>query len=52
MEEYKVKPGGIYNMDVKGFLTGITGSSKRVFSTRMWRIKRLLQAFKMVHVSG
>jgi len=35
MEEYKIKPGDIYNIDEKGFLIGITGRSKRVFNRRM-----------------
>jgi len=41
MEEYKIKPGDIYNMDEKGFLTGITGRSKRVFNRRMWDKKEV-----------
>ncbi len=32
MLEYEVEPENVYNMDEKGFLLGITGRSKRVFS--------------------
>ena len=41
IEEYKVKPGDIYNIDEKGFLAGITGRSKRVFNRRMWERKEV-----------
>ena len=32
MREYKIEEENVYNMDEKGFLMGITGRSKRVFS--------------------
>jgi hypothetical protein len=32
MRKYKVEEENVYNMDEKGFLMGITGRSKRVFS--------------------
>ena len=41
IEEYRIKPEDIYNMDEKGFLIGITGRSKRVFSKRMWDRKEV-----------
>ena len=34
--EYDVNAGDTYNMDEKGFMIGIAGRSKRVFSRRMW----------------
>jgi hypothetical protein len=35
MQEYNMDPAHTYNMDEKGFLIGITGRSKLVFSRRM-----------------
>jgi hypothetical protein len=32
MEEYNVQPHNTYNIDEKGFIMGVTGRSKRVFS--------------------
>tara|TARA_R110002003_G_scaffold2091_1_gene24018 strand:+ start:1866 stop:2123 length:258 start_codon:yes stop_codon:yes gene_type:complete len=31
-----VEPRHTYNRDEKGFLIGLTGRSKRIFSKRMW----------------
>jgi hypothetical protein len=39
IEEYHILPSNIYNMYEKGFLIGITGRSKRVFSRRQWEKK-------------
>lgn len=36
MHEYHVQPKDIYNMDEKGFMLGVTGRSKRVFSKQMY----------------
>jgi hypothetical protein len=36
----------MYNMDEKGFLIGITGRSKRVFSKRMWEKKEVTAAIQ------
>jgi hypothetical protein len=36
MREHDVQPQHSYNMDEKGFMMGITGRSKRVFSKRQW----------------
>jgi hypothetical protein len=36
MVEYAILPRNIFNMDEKGFLIGLTGRSKRIFSKRMW----------------
>jgi hypothetical protein len=44
IQEYKVEPENIYNMDEKGFLMGITGRSKRVFSKQFWEQKRVTAA--------
>jgi DNA-binding Lrp family transcriptional regulator len=41
MEEYKIEPRNTYNMDEKGFLIGIIGKSKRVFSKKAWEQKRV-----------
>jgi hypothetical protein len=35
-QEYSIEPRDIYNMDEKGFLCGLLGRSKRVFSRRMY----------------
>jgi hypothetical protein len=35
MKEYNLEAKDLYNMDEKGFLMGLTGRSKRVFSKRM-----------------
>ena len=36
LDQYNMNARHTYNMDEKGFLIGITGRSKRVFSKRMW----------------
>ncbi|KAF2843923.1 hypothetical protein T440DRAFT_503166, partial [Plenodomus tracheiphilus IPT5] len=36
MAEYSLEPQHTYNMDEKGFLIGLTGRSKRIFSKRQW----------------
>ena len=41
MEEYNVEPRNTYNMDEKGFLIGVTGRSKRVFTRRQWEKKEV-----------
>jgi hypothetical protein len=41
MEEYDVEPCNTYNMDKKGFLIGVTGCSKRVFTQRQWEKKEV-----------
>jgi hypothetical protein len=43
---YSVEPRHTYNMDEKGFLIGITGRSKRVFSRRMWERKEVRAAIQ------
>jgi hypothetical protein len=46
MAQYGVEPRHTYNMDEKGFLIGITGRSKRVFSRRMWEKKEVRAALQ------
>ncbi|KAH4900865.1 hypothetical protein HBI80_150040 [Parastagonospora nodorum] len=41
LDEYCLEAGDIYNMDEKGFLIGIVGTSKRVFSKRQWDKKEV-----------
>ena len=36
MKEYNIQPSHIFNMDEKGFLLGILGRSKRIFSKRQY----------------
>jgi hypothetical protein len=36
IEEYNIEPRHTYNMDEKGFLIGVIGRSKRIFSKAMW----------------
>ena len=44
--QYNIDPRHTYNMDEKGFLIGITGRSKRVFSRRMWEGKEVRAAIQ------
>jgi flagellar biosynthesis GTPase FlhF len=37
MKEYNIQPSHIFNMDEKGFLLGILGRSKRIFSKRQYK---------------
>jgi hypothetical protein len=46
MAQYGVEPRHTYNMDEKGFLIGITGRSKRVFSRQMWEKKEVRAALQ------
>ena len=41
MRQYDVQPRHTYNMDEKGFIIGVTGRSKRVFSRQMWERKEV-----------
>ena len=43
IEQYKVEPRYIYNMDEKGFLVGILSKIKRVFSCRCYKEKSIKQ---------
>jgi hypothetical protein len=44
--EHGVLPCNTYNMDEKGFLIGILGRSKRVFSKRQWEKKEVKAALQ------
>jgi hypothetical protein len=39
--QYEVEPRHTYNMDEKGFMIGITGRSKRIFSKQVWEQKEV-----------
>ncbi|KAF2820796.1 hypothetical protein CC86DRAFT_471018 [Ophiobolus disseminans] len=41
LEPYNVQPEHMYNIDKKGFMIGILGGSKRVFSRQLWEEKRV-----------
>jgi hypothetical protein len=41
MREYNILPRHTYNMDEKGFLTGVMGRTLRIFSKRMWDKKEV-----------
>jgi hypothetical protein len=41
--EYEVLPENMYNMDEKGFMIGVTGRSKRIFSKTAWEKKKKRQ---------
>ena len=46
LTKYDVEPQHTYNMDEKGFLIGITGRSKRVFSKQLWEQKQVREAIQ------
>ena len=46
INQYNIEPRHTYNMDEKGFLIGITGRSKRVFSRRTWEKKEVRAAIQ------
>jgi hypothetical protein len=46
IETYNIEPRHIYNMDEKGFMIGITGRSKRVFSRHLWERKNVREALQ------
>jgi hypothetical protein len=46
IEKYDVEPRHTYNMDEKGFMIGVTGRSKRVFSRRLWERKNVREALQ------
>jgi hypothetical protein len=41
IDQYQIDPRHSYNIDEKGFLIGIIGRSKRIFSRRMWEKKEV-----------
>jgi hypothetical protein len=46
IEEYNIQPEHWYNMDEKGFLIGIIGRSKRIFSKAMWDRKEVREVLQ------
>jgi hypothetical protein len=46
MSEYKVLPCNSYNMDKKGFMIGVIGRSRRVFSVQAWEAKGVQTALQ------
>jgi hypothetical protein len=44
IKKYNVQPEQSYNMDEKGFMIGVIGRSKRVFSRRQWEKKEVKAA--------
>ena len=46
LAQYKIEPRHTYNTDEKGFLIGIIGRSKRVFSRRIWEKKEVRAALQ------
>jgi hypothetical protein len=51
MKEYNISLRYTYNMDEKGFLIGVMGRTKRVFTRRQWDKKKVRRLSKMVHLS-
>jgi hypothetical protein len=45
-EEYEVLPENTYNMDEKGFMIGVTGRSKRIFSRATWEMKKKTESIQ------
>ena len=41
IDQYQIDPRHTYNMDEKGFMIGIVGRSKKIFSRRMWEKKEV-----------
>jgi hypothetical protein len=46
MEKYGIEPCHTYNMDDKGFLIGVIGRSKSIFSKAMWDSKEVRVALQ------
>jgi hypothetical protein len=46
MSEYYVLPHNTYNMDEKGFMIGVVGRTKQVFSKQLWESKRMTSALQ------
>jgi hypothetical protein len=46
MKYYNVLPKNTYNMDEKGFMIGVIGRTKRVFSRRQWEQKQVTSALQ------
>ena len=46
IKEYDIQPSNSYNMDEKGFMIGVIGHSKRLFSRRQWEKKEVTAALQ------
>jgi hypothetical protein len=46
MEEHQILPYNSYNMDEKGFMIGVIGNSKRVFTRAQWERKQVTAALQ------
>lgn len=46
IKEYDIRPENSYNMDEKGFLIGVIGRAKRLFSRRQWEKKEVTAALQ------
>jgi hypothetical protein len=46
IEEYSIKPENTYNMNDKGFMIGVIGRLKRVFTRRQWEQKEVTAALQ------
>jgi hypothetical protein len=44
--QYNVRPCNMYNMNEKGFMIGVTGRSKQVFSRAQWESKQVCAALQ------
>jgi hypothetical protein len=45
-EKYEILPENTYNMDEKGFMIGVTGRSKRIFSRATWEKKKKTESIQ------
>ena len=46
IEEYDIEPSHMYNMDEKGFIIGIIGRNKRIFTKAMWNREEVTAALQ------
>jgi hypothetical protein len=46
MDEHEIQPHNSYNMDEKGFMIGVIGNSKRVFTRAQWERKQVTAALQ------
>ena len=46
ISQYNIEPRHTYNIDEKGFLLGVIGRSKRVFSREIWERKEVREALQ------
>ena len=46
MTQYDTEPRHTYNMDEKGFMIGVIGRKKRVFSREMWESREIKAALQ------